>query len=259
MTFPILANTDQGSGPPIVLLHGFPLSRRMWDREVRVWSKNFRVVAPDFRGFGDTPMTSGNFSMAGCAQDVRALLASLRIDKDVVLVGLSMGGYVCFEFLREYQDSLRGLILVATQPTADPDAGREARYETAEFVRRQGSSALAERLIPRFLGKTTLAKKPEVVKTVRTLIESNSPEAIAKACYGLAERRDATSFLADIRIPTLVVAGVEDALISTAQSEAMHRQLRHSQFVPVEECGHLINLEQPETLDNAVSAFVKQL
>src|SRR5262245_29059055 len=159
MTSPILANTDRGSGPPIVLLHGFPLSRRMWDREVRVWSKDFRVVAPDFRGFGDTPMTSESFSMVGCAQDIRVLLASLRMDKDVVLVGLSMGGYVCFEFVREYQDVLRGLILVATQPIADSDAGREARYETAEFVRRQGSSPLAERLIPRILGNIFVAKK----------------------------------------------------------------------------------------------------
>src|SRR5262249_24368342 len=218
MTSPILANTDQGSGPPIVLLHGFPLSRRMWDREVRAWSKDFRVVAPDFRGFGTTPMTSGSFSMASCAQDIRPLLASLRIDKDVVLVGLSMGGYVCFEFLREYPDALRGLILVATQPISDSDAGREARYETVEFVRRQGSSALAERLIPRFLGKTTLAKKPEVVKTVRGLIESNSPEAIAQACYGLASRHDSTSFLADIRIPTLVVAGVGETMKTYKQA-----------------------------------------
>src|SRR5262245_59503441 len=143
MTSAILANTDQGSGPPIVLLHGFPLSRKMWNREVKVWSKDFRVVAPDFRGFGDTPIASGDFSMAGCAQDVRDLLVSLRIDKNVVLVGLSMGGYVCFEFVSEYQDMLRGLILVATQPIADSDAAREARYETAEFVRREGSSALA--------------------------------------------------------------------------------------------------------------------
>src|SRR5262249_15812440 len=99
MTSPILANTDQGSGPPIVLLHGFAVSRGMGDREVKVWSKDFRVVAPDFRGFGDTPLASGDFSMVACAQDVRAVLASLQIDKDVVLVGLSMGGYVCFEFL----------------------------------------------------------------------------------------------------------------------------------------------------------------
>jgi pimeloyl-ACP methyl ester carboxylesterase len=254
-----LVCTDAGVGPPIVLLHGFPLSRRMWDGEVKVWSRDFRVVAPDFRGFGDTPMASGEFSMAGCAQDLRALLESLGIHKDVALVGLSMGGYICFEFVKKCQEMLRGLILVATQPIADSDAGRQARYETAEFVRREGSSALAQRLIPRLLGKTTLATKPDVVETVRGLIQSNSPEAIAQACYGLASRRDSTSFLADIRIPTLVVAGSEDTLIAPAQSEMMHRQLQNSQFVDVEHCGHLINLEQPEVLHNVVSGFLTRL
>jgi len=251
--------TDAGAGPPIVLLHGFPLSRRMWDGEVKIWSRDFRVVAPDFRGFGDTPMASGEFSMAGCAQDLRTLLGSLGIHKDVALLGLSMGGYICFEFVKQCQEMLRGLILVATQPIADSDTGRQARYETAEFVRREGSSALAQRLIPRLLGKTTLATKPDVVETVRGLIQSNSPEAIAQACYGLASRRDSTSFLADIRIPTLVVAGSEDTLIAPAQSETMHRQLQNSQFVDVEHCGHLINLEQPEVLHDVVSGFLTRL
>jgi len=259
MSFSILAHTDQGTGRPIVLLHGFPLSRRMWEVQVEAWSCEFRVIAPDFRGFGDSPRAPGEFSMAGCAEDLRDLLESLGIQNDIVLLGLSMGGYVCFEFVRRYQDLLRGLILVGTQPAGDSDASRQARYETAELVRREGSSALAEKLIPRFLGKTTLATKPEVAEIVRNLIQSNSPEAIAQACYGLASRRDSASFLADIRIPTLVVAGVEDTLIASVQSETMHRQLRHSQLVVVEHCGHLINLEQPQVLDHAVSGFLKRL
>ena len=171
MSSRILACTDQGDGPPIVLLHGFPLSRRMWEEQVKAWSQNYRVIAPDFRGFGDSPIAPGEFSMAGCAQDLRDLLASFGIQKEIVLLGLSMGGYVCFEFVRRSQDMLRGLILVGTQPVGDSDASRQARYETAEFVRREGSSALAEKLIPRFLGKTTLADKPEVVETVRALIQ----------------------------------------------------------------------------------------
>ncbi|MCI0417702.1 MAG: alpha/beta hydrolase [Acidobacteria bacterium] len=259
MSLPILACTDQGNGPPIVLLHGFPLSLKMWDAEVKAWRRNFRVIAPDFRGFGDSPMAAGEFSMAGCAQDLRDLLASLRIQQEVVLLGLSMGGYISFEFVREHQEMLRGLILVGTQPVADSDAARQARYETADFVRREGTALLADRLIPRFLGRTTLATKPAVVETVRSLIQSNSPEAIAQACYGLASRRDSTSFLADIKLPTLLVAGAEDALIASAQAEMMHRQVRQSRLVVVEQCGHLINLEQPQVLDQAVSSFLKQL
>jgi 3-oxoadipate enol-lactonase len=259
MRFPVLACTDQGVGPPLVLLHGFPLSRRMWDLEVKSWSQNFRVIAPDFRGFGDSRMAEGEFSMAGCAEDVVDLLGSLGIRQEIVLLGLSMGGYVAFEFVRRYPDMLCGLILVGTQPAADTDAAKQARYETADFVRREGTAALAERLIPRFLGTITLATKQPVVETLRRLIESSWPEAVAQACYGLASRRDSRSLLVDIKLPTLIVAGSEDALVPSAQAEIMHSEIQDSSLVVIEQCGHLINLEQPKVLDQVVSNFLKQL
>lgn len=229
----------------------------MWDREVGTWSGDFRVIAPDFRGFGDSPLGPVEFSMASCADDVRELLMSQGIQNRVVLIGLSMGGYVCFEFVRRYPEMLRGLILVATQPVADSDAARQARYETAEFVRREGSSALAEKLIPRFLGKTTLETKPEVVETIRSLIQSNSPEAISQACYGLAARRDSTTVLSEIRIPTLIVAGSEDGLIPPAQAQTMQSEIGKSQLVVIEQCGHLVNLEQSKMLTRAVMTFLQ--
>src|SRR5262245_50338199 len=137
MRFNILACTDRGAGPVLVLLHGFPLSRRMWDGQVESFGREFRIIAPDFRGFGDSLIGSESFSMAVCAEDLRELLWSLGIHKDVVLLGLSMGGYISFEFVRKHEDMLRGLILVATQPVADTDAARQARFETADFVRRE--------------------------------------------------------------------------------------------------------------------------
>jgi pimeloyl-ACP methyl ester carboxylesterase len=201
-------------------------------------------------------MAFGEFSMAGCAQDVHDLLVSLGIQRDAVLVGLSMGGYVCFEFLGAYQHWLRALVLVATQPVADSESARQARFDVADLVRREGSSALAAKLIPRFLGKTTLARKPEIAEMVRRLIQSNLPEAIARACYGLAARRDATESLSKIEIPTLIVAGAEDALIPPAQAETMRQRIERSKLMVVPECGHLINLEQPALFHDAVSAFL---
>ena len=259
MRSPILTCTDQGVGSPLVLLHGFPLSRKMWDLEVKSWSQNFRVIAPDFRGFGDSPRSKGEFSMAGCAEDVADLVSSLGIRQKVVLLGLSMGGYVAFEFVRRFPDMLCALILVGTQPAADSDAAKQARYETAEFVRREGTAALAERLIPRFLGKTTLASKRAVVETLRGMIESSSPEVIAQASYGLASRSDSIPFLNEIKVPTLIIAGAEDAIIPSAQAETMRREIRDSQLVVVEQSGHLINLEQPKVLDRVVSDFMNRL
>ena len=130
-----------------------------------------------------------------------------------------MGGYVAFEFVRRYPEMLCGLILVGTQPAADSDAAKQARYETADFVRREGTSALAERLIPRFLGKTTLATKQPVVEK-SSEVDSN------RACPKLSLKlvtvwlrvgiRDL--LLAEIKLPTLIVAGSEDAAGSFSTS-----------------------------------------
>ena len=111
-----LAVTDQGSGDPVVLLHAFPLSRRMWEPQLSSWSQYYRVLAPDWRGFGDSSSGSDPLSMELYADDLALLLSDRVGDAKVILVGLSMGGYVAFEFARKYSEKLRALVLAATHP-----------------------------------------------------------------------------------------------------------------------------------------------
>ena len=249
---------EDGSGPPLVLLHAFPLSRRMWDKQVDAWKRSFRVIAPDLRGFGESPVGSGEMTMEFCADDLNALFNQLGVQEKAVLLGLSMGVYVAFEFVRKYQERLCALVLAATQPVADSEESKKARFETAQFVKDQGPEKLADRLIPRLLGKTTLDSRPAVVEKVRNLIQSNSTEGIAQACYGLASRRDSTPVLDQIRIPTLILAGAEDVIVSKIQSENMHQSIRSSRLRIIESSGHLINLEQPELFNQAVLDFLHE-
>ena len=123
--------------------------------------------------------------MERCADDLEvAERSAMHLQEKIVLLGLSMEGYISFEFVRKYQERLRALALVATHPFPDSDSTRQGRYETAEFVRQKGSAALAERLIPKSLGKTSLQAKPQVVERLRRLISSNSPDSIANAVWG---------------------------------------------------------------------------
>jgi pimeloyl-ACP methyl ester carboxylesterase len=254
----LLNFTEAGAGLPVVLLHAFPLNRRMWGQELVLWSKTCRVIAPDWRGFGDAAVASDALTMESCADDVHQLLEQLAIKPKVILVGLSMGGYVAFEYVRKYADTLQGLVLVATQPISDSEASRKARFETAELVERDGTGPLADKLIPRLLGKTTLDAKPEVAEKVRGLVRSNSPHGVAAACYGLASRRDSSSLLRQIRVPSLIVAGEEDIIIPRAQADLMHREIASSQLAVITQSGHLINLEQPELFHDVVSGFLQQ-
>jgi 3-oxoadipate enol-lactonase len=253
-----LKYTDHGAGQPLVLVHGFPLSRQMWDGDVEILGKQCRVIAPDLAGFGESLSAARGFTMERCADDLRELLDAMQVQEKIVLLGLSMGGYVSFEFVRKYPERLQALVLVATHPFPDSEATRQGRYETAEFVRREGSSALAERLIPKLLGRTSLKTKPQVVERIRQLISSSSPDSIASACLGLAFRRDSTPLLPQISVPTLIVAGSEDTLIPREQTQQIHQGVTDSRLVVVQECGHMINLEQPLEFQNRVLQFLKE-
>jgi pimeloyl-ACP methyl ester carboxylesterase len=244
---------------PLILLHAFPLNRGMWEAQLESWGRHFRVIAPDFRGFGESPLGEEDSRMESFADDVRHLLGVLKVQDRVVMLGLSMGGYVAFEFARKYGDRLRGLVLVATQPINDSAESRRSRYELADLIRSRGIEVLIERMMPKLLGKTSLESRPEVVERVRRLIAANTPKGMAKACYALASRRDSTPVLNNIAVPTLIVAGAEDPIVPKGQLEVMNKGIRQSQLVVLEKSGHLGNLEKAGVFNSMVQEFGKVL
>jgi 3-oxoadipate enol-lactonase len=197
--------------------------------------------------------------MESFADDVLHLLKSLQLSAPVALVGLSMGGYVAFEFARKYPQQLCGLVLAATQPINDSEQSRQARYETADMVRREGTVILAERMLTRLLGQTTRETKPEVAETVRRLIQDNTARGVAKACYALASRRDSTPVLGSIQVPVLIVAGAEDPLIPERQLQVMQKGIRQARLTVIRQSGHLVNLEQTEEFNRSVGQFLENL
>ncbi|TVS17542.1 MAG: alpha/beta fold hydrolase [Planctomycetaceae bacterium] len=121
-----LRYTDAGQGLPLVFLHGFPLSRGVWQKQIEAFRESYRVIAPDLRGFGDSETQPGPATMAQCAADLHALLEQLNTGP-MVLIGHSMGGYVALAFARQFPEKLRGLVLVSTragQDTAEAAAER---------------------------------------------------------------------------------------------------------------------------------------
>jgi 3-oxoadipate enol-lactonase len=175
-----LAYDVRGSGPPVLLLHAFPLGLAMWDDQVRALSAAFQVVRFDARGFGGSPPGDGLLSMERIADDAVGLLDHLQIAAATVC-GLSMGGYAAFAFARNHSARLRGLVLADTKASADSDQARRVRAEQADKVRKEGTAAIAEAVIPKLLGKTTHEQRPPVVARVRELILANPPRGITDA------------------------------------------------------------------------------
>jgi len=196
-----LAYVDEGSGTPVVLVHGFPLDHAMWDAQVDALKGQCRVIVPDLRGFGQSDVTEGTVTMEQFADDVAGLLDALGVREPVVLAGLSMGGYVAFQFFRRHRGRLRALVLCDTRAGADTPQAAAARRETAEKVLGEGPGSLVENMPAKLFAAATLKDRPGVAESLVRVIASTDPRAIAAASLGMAERSDVTAMLPEVDCP----------------------------------------------------------
>lgn len=252
----MLAYQSFGKGLPVVLLHAFPLSSAMWEPQIPALSGQFRVIVPDLSGFGNSPGRP-EITMESMARETEALLSQLKISEPVMMAGLSMGGYVAFEFLRHFPEKMRGLALFATRATADTAAARENRMKSIEAMERFGLEPFAKKAVKSQLGKTTQEKNPELIAHVLKLMTANKAEAAIAAQHAMASRRDSSNLLPSLKLPVLIAAGEEDLLSPPDEMRGMHEKIRGSQFHVIPQCGHLLNLEQPEAFQLIFQNFLK--
>ena len=266
-----LAYSDAGSGPAVILLHGYPFDRSMWREQIDFLSANgFRVVAPDLRGFGGVvaqtsvcepseidyrPKSVSLTTMADMAGDIAALMDTLKIDH-AVICGLSMGGYVAFEFVHLFPRRVQALVLAGTRAPADNEQERQARLQQVEQMLAKGMSGIAEASLPKLLAPRTLAEKPDVVSRLREMILRADPRGAAAAQRGMAARRDYSNELSNINIPTLVIVGRDDPIRPVADAKFMHDRIRESSLKIIEDAAHMTNMEQPEVFNQALKKFL---
>ncbi|HYY58171.1 MAG TPA: alpha/beta fold hydrolase [Pyrinomonadaceae bacterium] len=249
----------EGSGPAVVLLHGYPFNRSMWREQTEALQGSFRIVTPDLRGLGETEANAEEpATMEEMARDVAALMDQLNI-KRAVLGGLSMGGYVALAFARRFPLRVRALLLADTRPQADTDDARRAREEQAQKVLKEGMSAISDGFLKKALAPSTLSERPEIVARVRQMIESTKSEGAAAALRGMAARSDQTYFLPNIIAPTLILVGSEDQLTPPADSELMRREIRGSRLEIIPGAAHVSNVERPAEFNRSFKQFLLAL
>jgi pimeloyl-ACP methyl ester carboxylesterase len=250
---------DVGAGPPVVLLHAFPLARAMWRPQAEALQDAYRVIAPDLRGFGGSAAFTGAPSVEQMADDVAALLTDLQVREPVALGGLSMGGYVALAFARRHPGRLRALVLADTKAEADDAEGRANRDRMIAFARDNPARALIDQMLPRLVSPETAARRPEVLEEVRATASGQAGAGIAAALVALRDRPDARPSLAAITVPTLVLVGSDDALTPPARAEALAAAIPGARLVTIPGAGHLSNLEQPGHFNAAVHSFLQAL
>lgn len=249
--------TDTGNGRPVVFIHGYPFNRTLWNEQIAALSDNFRVIAPDLRGFGQSDASNGPATMNQLAQDVAALLDHLGIAR-ARIAGLSMGGYVALAFYKQSASRVRALILADTRATADTEEAKQTREQQAEKALAEGMAGIADAMLPKLLTPETVSKRPEIVKRVRDMMLKTKPEGAAAALRGMAQREDQTNLLPRISVPALILVGAEDAITPVADSEKMYEAIAGSRLVVLENAGHVSNLERTEQFNQELLDFLKE-
>jgi 3-oxoadipate enol-lactonase len=216
-----LAYVDAGAGRPVVLVHGFPLDHSMWNAQIDALSGDYRVIAPDLRGFGRSGVSEGTVTMQQFADDLAGLLRALEVDEPVVLCGLSMGGYVAWQFWRRHGRRLGGLILCDTRAVSDTPEAAASRREMAEQVLREGPEPLVAQMMPKLFAPSTAKDQPELVESLRRVMLQTDPRGIAAAARGMAERPEMVSQLHRIACPVLVIVGELDAISTVDEMRAI--------------------------------------
>ncbi len=248
-----------GDGMPVLLIHAFPLSSKMWDSQIEALGSRFRLIAPDLKGFGssDAPEDRSSYSMDSYAEDLNGLLDHLGLAR-VAVVGISLGGYIAFALMRSYRSKVAALVLADTRAEADPPEGIEKRTGQQNMVSESGTAGLREALPGALLGATTKDAKPDVVARARSLMD-NPPAGFIGALEAMKNRPDSSSDLASVDVPVLVIVGEEDAVTPPEASRKLHEGIAGSRLVVIPGAGHLSNLESPDAFNGAVAEFLGQI
>ncbi|MGW6685152.1 alpha/beta fold hydrolase [Streptomyces sp. NPDC054961] len=248
-------------GAPVILVHGHPFNRTMWaPQTAALTTAGYRVITPDLRGYGRSPVIAGTAPLAGLADDLAALLDGLGIEQAVV-GGVSMGGQIALEMRLRHPGRIRALVLSDTSASPETPEGKTARRELAERLLAEGMKPYADEVIDKMLAPYNVTGMPEAAAGVTAMMYATDPRGAAAALRGRAERPDYRPVLAGLPagVPCLIVVGRDDVYTPVAEAESLHALAAHSVLAVVERAGHLPGVEQPEAFNRVLLEFLAGL
>ena len=239
-----------GEGEPLILIHGLGESIEGWTFQYDEFSKHFRVIALDLRGFGMSDVPE-SIAVEDFARDVKNLMDYLGLDK-ANLLGLSMGGVVCLEFYRKYPEMAKSLILANTLHKLPEEAKPMFEQRLKLLESSPDMSQIAE-----FIAEMSIHQDREDLKDmVRTIIRKNNKEFYTMVTAEIG-RVNYESLLPQIKVPTLVIVAEYDITTPPALGREIARLIPSSKIVEVRNSAHLAKLENPEEFNRYVVEFLR--
>jgi len=251
---------DEGlvNASTIIFIHGFPLNKAMWNKQVGELKENYRVIAYDIRGHGNSDAGDDDFSIELFVNDLLSLMDTLKIDK-TILCGFSMGGYIALNAIENYPERFNALLLCDTNCAADLSEAKEKRMKTIEIIKEKGLEQYAEESLKKLFAPISFSKQIEEITIVREMIMKTSKQSLFKTLHALAERAETCTKLHEIKVPVLIMVGREDEITPPDVALSMHEKIKGSTIHIIDHAGHLSNMENPEQFNNQLRKFFETL
>ncbi len=244
-----------GQGDPVLFIHGFPISGEMWKPTVDRLGPAWRCIVPDLRGHGQSD-ASATTTMARLVDDLAELLEALPESRPAVVVGLSLGGMLAFEFFRRHRPRVRALVLCDTRANAETEKGVAVREATAQTALTAGTRAVVDQMVPAVFGSHF---PPDQCRYWYDLMCRTSPVGVAATARAIGARRESFTTLPQIDCPTLVVAGDQDTFTPPDQMRAIHDAIPGAQWALISGSGHVPPIEAPDEFARILRTFLETL
>lgn len=246
------------SSKHVIFLHGFPFNKNMWRAQLEALPDNFTGIALDVRGHGMSTSGHGYFSIDVFAKDLGVFIKKLDIQKAVVC-GVSMGGYIALRAYELFPASIEALVLSDTHSRSDDNTTKQKRFDTIQAVLKHGRRPFAIGFVANLFSDYSIKHRPDAVELIKSSIRRTRTSSICATLLALAARTDTTQTLPQISVPTLLVRGVEDKITPQYLMQEMAQQIPKAEFIELDQCGHLPNVENPEAFNRALNTFLESL
>ena len=252
-----ISYTDEGpdNAPIIILIHGFPFNKTMWNKQVDMLIENWRVIAYDIRGFGNSGAGTADFSIELFVDDLIDLMDTLKIET-AMLCGLSMGGYIALNAMENFPKRFNALILCDTNCMADTPEAAEKRMKTVESIQEKGLEQYANDSVKKLFAPESFVTNKEKIATVKEMIMEASVQSLSKTLVALSRRKETCTNLHRISIPVLIVVGKEDQITPPDAARLMQKSIKGSILKIIEHAGHLSNIENSYEFNIQLEKFV---
>lgn len=253
-----LFSTSMGTGPEVVLIHPTPVHHAFWLPVAEQLADRYRLILLDLRGHGQSGLGSGPVTVEKLTQDIHAQLKVEGIRR-AAFVGCSVGSYILYEYWRRYPAEVAALVPMCGKPQPDSDANRERRHQWMRDARKPGGLAkFFDLMADTLVGPTSRKLHPRKRKTVRSMMDAMSLEAMLAIQQGMMLRPNAVPLLESIRVPVCVIAGGEDQSSTPEEMRVIADKVPGAEFHLLEDAGHYAPIEQPELVAEILGHFLDE-